>query len=91
MTTHDLMRQWLESGDPVKVAHATWRLTQPDSQPVTPYTGPLPTCPYASPGLTGSCNPIRCWANRGITCGGSHSTLDHCHRCLYPRKASDAG
>lgn len=53
---------------------------------MTPYTGPLPACLYASPGLNGSCNPIRCWANRGTTCGGSHATLDHCQRCLYPER-----
>ena len=48
---------------------------------ITPYTGPLPDCRHASPGLSTSCNVIRCAAHHGSTCGGSHASLDHCSRC----------
>jgi hypothetical protein len=65
MTIADLMLQWLDSGDPTKVAHSRFRMAQP--KPSSPrglgayFAGvralnpliPLPpglTCLYASPG-----------------------------------------
>ena len=39
MMYHDLMRTWLESGDHAKIAHARYRLTQPDAESDPP---PLP-------------------------------------------------
>ena len=44
-------------------------------------------CPYrtVSP-ARGGCNPWKCWAHYGATCGGSHTDDAHCLRCLYPTR-----
>ncbi len=42
-------------------------------------------CLYRSPSAaTNNCNPWRCYARFGPTCGGSHTHDAHCRRCLYP-------
>ncbi len=48
-----------------------------------PYDGPLPDCVHARRGLAGSCNPIRCTAHHGTTCGGSHAPPEHCQTCAH--------
>ena len=42
----------------------------------------LPDCPHARANAGPGCLPIRCWAYRGCSCGGSHSDAAHCARCL---------
>jgi hypothetical protein len=42
-------------------------------------------CLYRDPEpIRNTCNPWRCRAHLGATCGGSHTHDAHCRRCLYP-------
>ena len=94
VTLRETMEAWLVDPNPDKRLHARNRLAIMDggevvSEPQPPrifrrYDGPLPNCLYASPGLETSCRPIRCHAHYGVSCGGSHTTLEHCQRCLTP-------
>ena len=64
------LESWLTSVDPVKHAHAAWRLAQPDALPPEPATIPLPesltllrlvnSCPYRSRDAACGCSGHQC-------------------------------
>ena len=79
MMYHDLMRTWLESGDHAKIAHARYRLTQPDAESDPP---PLPlraaSCLYRT---RVDCCVGRCWAGL-VVARGKLVRREECAACL---------
>lgn len=98
MTVEEQMQAWLESTDPNKRKHAQERIALGfTKRPPSPLRRAASvakaradrlrhadtTCLYADPS-PGACLPIRCWAGRGVSCGGKHTDTVHCQHCLYP-------